>query len=66
MLLFYLGGNFMKKSFFFCYNKNVSEFLSSKYIPFITVARDVKTGKIFSLYQIDERLQTALDEYKNR
>lgn len=56
----------MKKSFFFCYNKNVSEFLSSKYIPFITVARDVKTGKIFSLYLIDERLQTALDEYKNR
>jgi hypothetical protein len=52
--------------YFFCYNKTVSDFLKSKGIEIITVARDMKTDKIFSLYQIDDKLQKALDEYKSK
>lgn len=50
--------------YFFCYNKSVSDFLKSKDIQLITIAQDLKTKKVFSLYQIDETLQAALDEYK--
>lgn len=55
----------MKKSnYFFCYNTKVSAFLKSKGVYFITVAKDLNSGKIFSLYEIDDELQKALDEYK--
>lgn len=54
--------------YFFCYNKSVSDFLKTKNIQYITVAQDLKTKKVFSLYAIDEegKLQKALDEYKSR
>ncbi|WEZ10160.1 hypothetical protein P5663_10125 [Priestia flexa] len=55
---------YKNKNYFFCYNKKVSDFLTYKGIRFITVAQDVKTGKLFSLYEINECLQAALDEYK--
>jgi len=53
-----------RSQYFFCYNKKVSDFLSSKGIKLITVAKDIKTGKIFSMYEITEEFQDALDEYK--
>jgi len=55
-------------SHFFCYNRRLSFFLSNEGINFITVAKDLKTNKIFSLYEIDEdgKLQEALDKYKNK
>jgi len=52
------------KGYFFCYNKTVSDFLDKKGINFITVAKDPKTGKMFSLYEKSSALQRALDEYK--
>lgn len=52
------------REYFFCYNQNVSSFLKSEGVYFITVAKDLKTGKVFSLYYIDEKLQKALDEYR--
>lgn len=52
------------REYFFCYNQRVSSFLKSKGIYFITVAQDLKTEKVFSLYFIDSQLQEALDEYK--
>jgi Domain of unknown function (DUF5659) len=55
-----------KSNYFFCYNKKVAEFLKSKGIYFITVAKDLNTDKVFSLYEINEQLQKALDEYKTR
>jgi len=55
----------MKKSnYFFCYNQKVSQFLKSKGVYFITIAKDMNTNKIFSLYEINDQLQNALDEYK--
>lgn len=53
-----------KKDFHFVYNKNVSDFLKSKEIEFICVAIEPKSKKMFSLYQVDEKLQQALKEYK--
>lgn len=52
------------KNFFFCYNKKLSDFLSGRGIQFITVAQEPKSKKLFSLYQIDEQLQQAIDDYK--
>ncbi|MGG3845576.1 hypothetical protein [Aeribacillus composti] len=54
------------RNYFFCYNKNVSDFLKSKGIEFITVAIHPKTKKMFSLYKIDDILQKALNEYKEK
>lgn len=55
----------MKKSnYFFCYNINVSKFMTEKGIEYITVSQDLKTKKIFSLYFIDDVFQQAMNEYK--
>ncbi|MBB6445625.1 DUF5659 domain-containing protein [Bacillus benzoevorans] len=54
------------KNYFFCYNKKVSDFLKTKGIYYITVAQDVKTLKIFSLFEITPSFQQALEEYKNQ
>lgn len=52
------------KDFFFCYNKKVSDFLKENNIPLITIAQDLKTKKVFSLYLISPELQSALNKYK--
>lgn len=52
-----------KIDFFYCYNKNVSDFLRTKGVRFITVAKDLKTQKVFSLYVINKEFQAALNEY---
>lgn len=54
------------KNYFFCYNKKVSDFLKNKDIHHITVAQDMKTKKIFSLFEITNEFQQALEEYKNQ
>lgn len=53
-------------SFFYCYNKNVSDHLRSEGIDFITVAQDLKTKKVFSLYIINDEFQKALDKYTKK
>jgi len=52
------------KNYFFCYNKKVSDFLYTKNIRHITVAMDIKTNKIFSLFEITPEFQNAMTEYK--
>jgi len=54
------------KNYFFCYTKRVSDFLHEKGFRFITVAKDPKTEKLFSLYEITPKLQVALAEYKSQ
>lgn len=54
----------LKHSFFYCYNKKLSDFLSAKGIKYILVAIEPKSGRLFSQYLINAELQTALDEYK--
>lgn len=52
------------RNYFFCYNKQVSDYLALKEIKYITVAIDPNTRKWFSLYEITPLFQAALDEYK--
>jgi hypothetical protein len=54
------------KDFFYCYNINVSNFLTSKGISFIHIAREPKSNKLYSLYLKTNQLQAALKEYNNR
>ncbi|MCP3738793.1 hypothetical protein [Rossellomorea sp. BNER] len=51
-------------SFFYCYNKRLSDFISTKGVQYIHVAQEPKSGKLYSLYLINEELQSAIDEYK--
>lgn len=53
-----------KSNFFFCYNKRVSDFMYSKGIHYITVAMDIKSQKVFSLFEITPEFQQAMNEYK--
>ncbi|MCM3719172.1 DUF5659 domain-containing protein [Fictibacillus phosphorivorans] len=54
----------LKKDFFFVYNKKVSDFLKERGHEVITIAQDLKSKKVFSLFQITPELQQALTEYK--
>jgi hypothetical protein len=51
-------------SFFYCYNKKLSDFLSTKNIRYITVAIEPKSGKLYSQYLITDELQAGIKEYK--
>ncbi len=53
-----------QSKFFFCYSKQLSNFLydHSKLVP-ITIAKNPKSDKLFSLYPKNKRLKKALDDY---
>ncbi|AND39530.1 hypothetical protein A361_10425 [Cytobacillus oceanisediminis 2691] len=53
-----------RSNFFYCYKKHVSDWLTSQGVPFIHIGQEPKSGKIYSLYFINEELQTALEQYK--
>lgn len=55
-----------QEKYFYCYNKEVSDYLASKGIKYINVARELKSNKIYSLYKQTEQLTKALTEYKNK
>ena len=54
-----------KDTYFFCYNKRVSDYLQQNGLHYITVARDPKTNKLFSLYKQTPELSRLLTQYKN-
>ncbi|MBE1557031.1 hypothetical protein [Sporosarcina limicola] len=51
--------------FFYCYTLKMSKYLKSKGIPYFLKAISIKDGSTFTMYQKGERLQQALDEFKN-
>lgn len=53
----------MINEFFYCYNINVSKYLTSLGIKYILVAREPKSNKLFSLYPQTEELTQALLDY---
>lgn len=53
-----------KSNYFFCYNKTVSDFMYSKGVHYITVAMDVRSQKIFSLFEVTPEFQSAMEEYR--
>lgn len=50
--------------YFFCYNNNLARFIKSRGVKQITVARDLVTEKVFTLFEITPEFQSALEEYK--
>ncbi|MFD2703927.1 DUF5659 domain-containing protein [Salibacterium lacus] len=50
---------------FFCYNKNLAQYIKSRGIYSITTAIHPTTGKMFTLFPKSEELQQALNEYHN-
>lgn len=55
-----------KNDYFYCYNVNLSRFLTSKGIDYIMIAREPKSNKLFSQYPQTEELSKAINEYKNK
>lgn len=53
-----------KNDFFFCYSLELSNFLRGKKIEFITIAQNPHTSKLFTLFPKSDRLNTAIQEYK--
>ncbi|GEM_PF-3329177 len=50
--------------FFFCYNKQMAEYIMKQFnIAPITIARNVKTNLIYSLFERCGELQVAIDSY---
>lgn len=55
----------MKKEYFFCYDKQLADFLRyEKNITYITKAYADKTLKKFYLFHVSDELQQAIDEYR--
>lgn len=52
------------KDFFFCYNKKLAEKIKEANIPVITIAENIKTGKLFSMYEKTPKLQAIINDYK--
>ena len=53
----------INKDYFFCYSQRLSKYLMSQGIGYITIAKDMNTDRVFSLYPKSVELQVALDEY---
>lgn len=53
-----------KDQYFFCYNKHISDYLTERGIKYITVAKEIKNNRLFSLYKQTKELSRALEEYK--
>ena len=52
------------KNFLYCYNDDLSKFLSGKGVSYITKARSIKDNKIFTMYQKNKELFQLINEYK--
>ncbi|RFU70323.1 hypothetical protein D0469_06910 [Peribacillus saganii] len=53
-----------RNQFFYCYNKHVSDFLTSQGVNYIHIAMEPKSQKLYSLYHITDQLQESLKLYK--
>lgn len=52
------------QDFFFCYTKDLSNYLKENGVGYIFKSRSVKDGSIFTLYQKTDELMNLLIEYK--
>ncbi len=55
-----------RHDYFYCYNINLSRYLTSKGINYIMIAREPKSNKLFSQYLQTAELTKAIQEYKNK
>lgn len=52
-----------KKDFFYCYDKNLYQFIKQKGVPYITKARRLDNLCIFTMYEHNDELTKAINEY---
>ncbi|PAQ14983.1 hypothetical protein CD798_08020 [Bacillaceae bacterium SAOS 7] len=50
--------------FFYCYNYKLAFFLKDRGFEYLVKAINPKTNKIFSMFQMVDGMQEAIDEYK--
>lgn len=53
------------KDFFFCYNRDIYFYLIQNGLDFITIAKEPKNDKMFSLFYRSDKLESLLSEYNN-
>lgn len=53
------------KQFFFCYNKDLAKHLTNNNFRYITIAKEPKNLKTFTLFYRSEELENELTNYKN-
>ncbi len=58
--------NIDKDDFFFCYDKNMRDFLASYGFQYITTARSIKNNSQFWLFVKSNKLQNAIGEFTIR
>jgi hypothetical protein len=51
-------------TYFYCYNKKVSDYLTKKGVQYITKAISPKDKRLFTMYKKDHHLDLLLNEYK--
>jgi hypothetical protein len=52
------------KDFFFCYDRGLATHLRNESIPFITVAMNPSSKKVFTLFFRNEKLYEEINSYK--
>lgn len=55
----------INKDYFFCYSQKLSKYLMSQGVGYITIAKDMNTDRVFSLYPKSTELQVALESYSH-
>lgn len=56
----------INKDYFFCYSPQLSQHLKGAGVGYITIAKDMNTNRVFSLYPKTQELKEALDNYKRK
>lgn len=54
------------KDFFYCYDKNLKNYMSGLGFQYITTARSVKNNKQFWLFFVTDELQQEIDNWNER
>ncbi len=55
----------LKQDYFYCYNKNLQNYLKLKGIRYVVKARTLASKAIFTLYEQTDELTHAINEYKS-
>lgn len=54
------------KDFFFCYNRDIYFYLTENNVDFITIAREPKNNRMFSLFHKTKEVDRLLAEYNKQ
>lgn len=52
------------KDFFYCYSKDLADYLKQQGFSIITIAKNIKSDTIFSMFMKSKALDSAINDYK--